>query len=479
MSTAIPRNAARFTTAGVARATRGKILRGDEARAHGGATTDSRAVEKGTVFVALRGERFDGHAFVADAVERGATLVVVEKDREIPHDADAIAVEDTLVAWGDLASAHLSAWKSRGGRVVAITGSAGKTTTKEMCASLLSRIGAVHATAGNLNNRIGVPAVVLGLDERHAFAVVEMGMSEPGEIARLTEIAPPDVSIVTNVGLAHAGGVGGGEDDVAREKGAIFAAIREDGVAIVNADDARVVAQSKRARGRAITFGRAAGADYRLANRTSLGSRGSRVDIARGGETVSIDLPIVGEAAAMDFAAALAAAEAVTKSKLTAADIAEAAASLRVPAGRASIRALADGTLLIDDSYNANPDSMRSAIRALAEIAEREGRRAVAVIGEMRELGPRAEVEHVAIGDELARSKVSLVVGCGGLANLALERAAAAGARVLGAEDARSAAKMAVSEIAPNDVVLVKASRGVAAEVVVVALAEARGGTRS
>ena len=479
MSTAIPPNAARFTTAGVARATRGKIVRGDGARSHRGATSDSRAVGSGTVFVALRGERFDGHAFVADAVKRGATLVVVENDREIPRDADVVTVEDTLVAWGDLASAHVSDWKTRGGRVVAITGSAGKTTTKEMCASLLSRVGAVHATAGNLNNRIGVPAVGLGLEDHHAFAVIEMGMSEPGEIARLTEIAPPDVSIVTNVGLAHAGGVGGGEDDVAREKGAIFAAIREEGAAVVNADDARVVAQSKRARGRAITFGRAAGADYRLANRVSLGSRGSHVEIARAGEVVSVDLPIVGEAAAMDFAAALAAAEAVTKRKLATAHIAEAAASLRVPAGRASIRSLGDGTLVIDDSYNANPDSMRSAIRALAEIAAREGRRAVAVIGEMRELGPRAEAEHAAIGDELVRGKVSLVVGCGGLANLALDRAAAAGARVLRAEDARSAAKMVALEIAPKDVVLVKASRGVAAEVVVDALVEARGGARS
>ena len=478
MSTAIPRNAATFTTAAVARATRGKILRGDPAVLHRGATTDSRAIEKGSVFVALRGERFDGHAFVADAVKRGATLVAVEQLGEIPVDVAVIAVEDTLVAWGDLASAHLASWKARGGRVVAITGSAGKTTTKEMCASLLARAGAVHATAGNLNNRIGVPAVVLGLEDRHAFAVVEMGLSEPGEIARLTEIAPPEVALITNVGLAHAGGVGGGEDDVAREKGAIFAAIREDGTAVVNADDARVVAESKRSNGRAITFGRAKDADYRLASRESLGARGSRVDITRGGEVVSVELPIVGEAAALDFAAALAAAEAVARNELAMVDIAAAAASLRVPAGRASIRTLADGSLVIDDSYNANPDSMRSAIRALSEIAASEGRRAVIVIGEMRELGPRAEAEHAAIGDEIVRCKVALAIGCGGLASAALDRAEAGGVRVLRASNAGNAAKMAVSEIGPKDVVLVKASRGVAAEVVVEALAEARGGPR-
>ncbi|MGH7280992.1 MAG: UDP-N-acetylmuramoyl-tripeptide--D-alanyl-D-alanine ligase, partial [Polyangiaceae bacterium] len=371
------------------------------------------------------------------------------------------------------------AWKSRGGRVVAITGSAGKTTTKEMCASLLARVGAVHATAGNLNNRIGVPAVVLGLEKRHAFAVIEMGMSEPGEIARLVEIAPPDAAVVTNVGLAHAGGVGGDEDDVAREKGAIFTAIHEGGTAVVNADDARVALQGRRASGHVVTFGRAPSADYRLANRESLGARGSRVTIARGGESIAVDLPVVGEAAAMDFAAALAAAEAVAQKRFDRNDIAAAAASLQLPPGRASVRSLADGTLVIDDSYNANPDSMRSAIRALAEIAAREGRRAVAVIGEMRELGPRAEAEHAALGDDLVAAKVSLVIGCGGLADLAIDRAAAAGVQVFRAKNARNAAKIAVSEIGPKDVVLVKASRGVAAEVVVDALIEARGGARS
>ncbi|MGH7280804.1 MAG: Mur ligase family protein, partial [Polyangiaceae bacterium] len=158
MSTAIPHNAAAFTTESAARATCGKTLRGDGARSHRGATTDSWAVEAGSVFVALRGERFDGHEFLGDATARGATLVIVEHGHDAAGDADVLAVDDTLVAWGDLAHAHLSAWKSRGGRVVAITGSAGKTTTKEMCASLLARVGAVHATAGNLNNRIGVPA---------------------------------------------------------------------------------------------------------------------------------------------------------------------------------------------------------------------------------------------------------------------------------------------------------------------------------
>lgn len=481
MSTAIPRNAASFTTATVARATHGTILRGGdgEARVHHGATTDSRAVDEGSVFVALRGERFDGHAFVDDAVKKGASLVVVERGRDVSGDADVVAVDDTLVAWGDLAHAHLSAWKSTGGRVVAITGSAGKTTTKEVCARLLARVGAVHATAGNLNNRIGVPAVVLGLEARHAFAVIEMGMSERGEIARLTEIAPPDAAVVTNVGLAHAGGVGGNEDDVAREKGAIFAAIREGGTAVVNVDDARVVAESKRTAGRVVTFGRAASADYRIADRESLGAQGSRVTIARGMESVVVDLPVVGEAGAIDFIAALAAADAVAQKKLAPSDMAAAAASLDVPPGRASLHSLADGTLVIDDSYNANPDSMRSAIRALGEIALREGRRAVAVLGEMRELGPRAEAEHAAIGDELARSKVSFVIGCGGLADVVLDRAAASGIDVRRAEDARNAAKIAVSEITSKDVVLVKASRGVAAEIVVEALIEARGEARS
>ena len=443
-----------------------------------GVSTDTRTITPGSLFVALRGEKFDGHTFVDGAVKNGVGLVVVEagKGAEVAKGPDVVEVGDTLVAWGDLANAHFSRWKSHGGKIVAITGSAGKTTTKELCAALLERVAEGHATRGNLNNRVGVPAVVLGLEEKHAFAVLEMGMSEPGEIARLTQIAPPDVSIVTNVGLAHAGGVGGKREDVAREKGAIFEATGENGTIVVNADDSFVVEQAKRSRAKSVTFGRAENATYRLIARDSLGAKGSRLDLERPAGSLAFDFPFVGEGPAIDFVAALAAAEAVSGATISNADVVAALAAVALPSGRASVVTLADGTIVIDDSYNANPDSMRAAIASLAEIAEREGKRAVAVVGEMRELGTGADAAHDEIGDELAAKKIALVIGCGGLADRTLARAEAKGVAVKRAEDAQSAAKIAVSETGPGDVVLVKASRGVAAEVVVQALQQARGG---
>jgi UDP-N-acetylmuramoyl-tripeptide--D-alanyl-D-alanine ligase len=476
MSTAIRQNTAEFTTDFVAKATRGSIVSGAN-RNHRGVTSDSRAVVAGGIFVALRGEQHDGHKFVDGAASKGATLVVVQKNhaRTNEGDADVVEVDDTLVAWGELARARIAEWKDHGGKIVAITGSAGKTTTRELCASLLMTAGSVKSTYGNLNNRVGVPAVAFEIENTHAYAVLEMGMSERGEIERLAEIAPPDVAVITNIGLAHAGGVGGGVDDIAREKGAIFAALRESGVAVANADDSHVMSEARRSRGRVVTFGRSPSARYRLTTRESLGARGSRVTVERKASSVSVDLPLIGEAAAIDFVAALAAVESLVDCNLDSAKIADALKSVDVPSGRVSIVALADGTIVIDDSYNANPDSVRAALASLAEIAKKENRRAVVVLGEMRELGDHAKQAHAEIGDAIAANKIALAISCGGLADVAVERAGAAGVSVQSATDAEKASKIAVSEIRAGDVVLVKGSRGVASEVVVEALKRARG----
>ncbi|MEO7113629.1 MAG: UDP-N-acetylmuramoyl-tripeptide--D-alanyl-D-alanine ligase [Polyangiaceae bacterium] len=480
MSTAIRQNTAEFTTDFVAKATRGSIVSSanhERDRLHRGVTTDSRAVTVGGIFVALRGEQHDGHKFVDGAANKGATLVVVQKGyaRSDAGSADVIEVDDTLIAWGDLAGAHVGAWKKRGGKIVAITGSAGKTTTRELCSSLLLTVGSVRATYGNLNNRIGVPAVAFAIESTDAYAVFEMGMSERGEIERLTEIAPPDVAVITNVGLAHAGGVGGGAEDIAREKGAIFAALGESGVAIANADDTRVMSETKRSRGRLVTFGRAPSASYRLAARESLGSRGSRVTVDRNTSSFTVDLPLIGEAAAIDFVAALAAVENLVDQSLEDAKIASALASLDVPSGRISIVKLTDGTIVIDDSYNANPDSVRAALASLSEVAKSEGRRSVVVLGEMRELGEHEDEAHAEIGDAIVANEIALAISCGGLADVAIARAARAGVSVQSASNAENASKIAVSEVRAGDVVLVKGSRGVASEVVVEALIRARG----
>ena len=245
MATPIPNNAAQFSLEDVAHATSGVIVqRGAHANESSrGAYTDSRAVSEKSLFVALRGQAHDGHAFVGTAVERGARLVVVERGRAggVSREASVVEVEDTLVAWGALAGAWLTRWKtlSPRHRVVAITGSSGKTTTKELTAALLRALAPTHATAGNLNNRIGVPAVIFGLEDTHRFCVLEVGMSVPGELDAIGTFAKPDVSVIVNVGLAHAEGVGGREG-VMHEKGAMYRALGPSGVAIVNADDAYV-----------------------------------------------------------------------------------------------------------------------------------------------------------------------------------------------------------------------------------------------
>jgi UDP-N-acetylmuramoyl-tripeptide--D-alanyl-D-alanine ligase len=432
--------------------------------------------------VALRGQHHDGHVYVDDAIAAGAVLVVVERGR-VPADdrADVVEVDDTLAAWGALARDHLRSWRrerAEVARVVGITGSAGKTTTKELCAALLRCAGECHATGGNLNNRVGLPAVAFQVEARHSFAVLEMGMSLPGEIATLASIAEPDVAVITNVGLAHAEGVGGTSADVAHEKGAIFQSLRSGGVAVANADDGAVLSQVKRAPdGVAVaTFGRSPDARVRLTERIPLGASGSRVRVERarvkGADASSFVVPIPGEAAALDFVAALAAAEATLGEPLGTARVVEALRSLGPLAGRMQVRHLGGRVLVLDDAYNANPASVRAAIGTLQEVAE--GRR-VAVLGEMRELGESAEREHELLGNAIADARVELLVSCGGLADVTGRAAARRGVAVLFADGAEDAARLAVERIRPGDCVLVKASRSIGAERVVHALAAARG----
>jgi UDP-N-acetylmuramoyl-tripeptide--D-alanyl-D-alanine ligase len=468
VATPVPANHAVVDARGVAEATSGRAVR-DQGRQARGVTTDSRAVVAGGAFVALRGETHDGHAFVDEAIDAGAVLVVVERGKAPPDArADVVEVEDTLAAWGSIARAHLRAWRRANpeGRVVAITGSAGKTTTKELCAALLRSAGECHASAGNLNNRVGVPAVVLQLAPHHRFAVLEVGMSVPGEIAALAAIVEPDVALLTNVGLAHAGGVGGTLADVAREKGALFEGVRPGGVVVANWDDPAVVGQLGRAprTARTTSFGRRDGARYRLLDREPLGMKGSRIRVDRRGEdVVSLVLPIPGEAAALDFAAALAAADAAAGRSV---DAARAVESLRPVPGRMQVRQ-AGGVTVLDDAYNANPASMRAALSTLGECSD--GRR-VAVLGEMRELGPAAQGEHEALGDAVVAAGVALLVSCGGMADAIARSAGARGVETLLARDAAEAAGLVTGRVRPGDVVLVKASRSVGAERVVEAL---------
>ncbi len=485
MATAIPKNHAEISASEAAAIARGVVVSGSARRARG-IVSDTRAIGGGEAFVALHGERHDGHAFLDEAARRGAVMFVVDRDVVAPAGPDVVRVDDTLVAWGDLARAHMRAWRAArsDARVIAITGSAGKTTTKELCAALLG--DATWASPGNLNNLVGVPAVVFALEASHRFAVIECGMSVRGEIARLASIASADVAVITNVSVAHAEGVGGGREDVAREKGALFDALGEDGTCVYDADDALSTSLAERCKAkRKIGFGRSERAAYRLIDRIARGPAGSRVAIERSCEScaspgareiIEAELPFVGEAAALDLCAALAASDAASGAIAQHAIDAAMTRAKNVE-GRAAIVALGD-VLVIDDTYNANPASMRAALAILGDLAGPEHRRRVAILGEMKELGTSERDEHIALGDALASAKVALAIGCGGLASETMNRARALGVDALACEDVASATRAAIERIRPGDVVLVKGSRSVGAERVVQALENERRGAR-
>jgi UDP-N-acetylmuramoyl-tripeptide--D-alanyl-D-alanine ligase len=469
MATPIPVNEAPFTVAELVAATGAALPEGAAAATQfQGVCTDSRACRPGCVYVALVGETVDGHRFVEAAVKNGAAAIVVAQ--EIPAEVSGAEVNvavfrvaDTLVALGAIAAAHRTRLRLA---VVAITGSAGKTTTKELTAALLRLRGATTATQGNLNNRIGLPMTVFTASPATRFLVLEAGMSIPGEMMHLAQIAAPDVAVVVNVGYAHTEGVGGIEG-VAREKGALYEGVKRGGTLIVNADDARAAAQAARASqaGGTRRFGRG-DADVRLVAR-ALDFNGARLTIARDGEEFSCRSPLPGEAQAIDFVAALAAAEALANTVYSAeeceAALADAATHL---VGRATLREGAAERLLLDDTYNANPESMEAGIALLAELAA-SGRRAVAILGEMRELGAHAEEAHDRIGRALVAAKIDLVVSCGGLADRIVDVAEAAGIPGYRCRDSHDTANFAPSVLRDRDAVLVKASRSVATEVVV------------
>jgi len=466
MATPIPTNRAPFTANEIAEATSGTLI-GENVDVEG-VVTDSRAIQQGMAFVALKGESFDGHTFVPKAGAAGAVLAVVQRGEESKGEGlPLVVVDDTLLAWGKIARAHLRRWRKRkvSARVLALTGSAGKTTTKELAAALLACVGNTHRTAGNLNNRIGLPAVALEITSDHPFAVLEMGMSVPGEIAALCEIAEPDVALITNIGVAHAEGVGG-KAGVAREKGAIFECLREGGLAIVNADDEEVMKQLSRTNALPIYFGRAANADYRLVDRISRGALGSTLVLKTPAakNEWSLPFPLSGEANAIDFVAALAAAEALSNHRFSATEATNALQKVQID-GRSAVLKLAGGLIVIDDTYNANPQSMRAAFSILQEVAGNA--RKVAILGEMRELGPLGVAEHEALGEALADAHVDLAIGCGGLMDHTLKVAASKGVKVIATASNVEAAEMAAREVAAGDCVLVKGSRGVRTEVVV------------
>jgi UDP-N-acetylmuramoyl-tripeptide--D-alanyl-D-alanine ligase len=425
----------------------------------GGVTADSREAAPGGLFVALPGERVNGADFVEEAFRKGAMAAIVSEEGagRIPPGVLAgnpvFVVRNAVEALGDLAQAHRQ--RMRGIPLVGITGSSGKTSTKEMLAGLLSAGRNVLKNPGNRNNLIGMPLALLELSGEHDVAVMEMGTNRPGEIARLARIAAPDIGIVTNIAPAHLQGLGTLEG-VAHEKGDLFRVLPESGTAVVNATDLRVVREAGRCRAKKIFYGVALN---EFSGRIlSMDDRGMRIAVRTpSGEFVSA-LPVTGEHHLMNALAATAAAYVLGARP---AELADGFSSFVSVPGRFHSIPLKGGGLLLDDSYNANPASTEAAIRTLRAL--RGGRRCVAVLGDMLELGEASAASHFRIGHLAAGSGLDLLFAFGeaaeGIARGALEGGMDS-EKVTHTGDRERLKELVLAALREGDVVLVKGSRG-------------------
>ncbi len=431
-----------------------------------GVSIDSRTLRPGELFVALRGERFDGHDFLAAARQRGAGAALVERPLVAPDGLALVQVDDTTLALGELGR---SARQAFDGPVVAITGSVGKTTTKEIAAALMGTLGPLLKTEGNLNNQYGLPLTLLRLQPEHRAAVLELGMNHAGELRRLTRLARPDVAVITAVAAVHLEFFDS-VDAIAAAKAEILEGLGPRGVAVLNADDERLRRVGQAHPGRVVWFGRDRACEVSAGNwRGSLA--GMRFDLRLDGRVLDVALPLAGAHNLTNFLAAAAAAHAAG----VAPEALAAAASRVAPAShRGEVRRLAGGVTLLDDSYNSNPAAVTAAVAALGLSG---ARRRVAVLGDMLELGPGGPELHRQAGRRLA-GQVELLAAVGPLAREILAGAREAGLppeALLAFPDAAAAAAELPALVRPGDAVLVKGSRGVRLETVVAALVERLG----
>jgi UDP-N-acetylmuramoyl-tripeptide--D-alanyl-D-alanine ligase len=445
-------------TAGELAARCGGRLEGDARVRVEGVSSDTRTLRRGELFVAIRGETFDGHDFAAEAAAKGAAALLVS--RALPGAAvPAIVVDDTVAALGRLAREERARFA---GPVVAITGSNGKTTTKEMCADVLAAAGLrVRRSPGSLNNSIGLPLSILALEPEDDALVVELGMNHPGEIDALAAIAAPDVGAITLIAATHLGPMGSIEA-IARAKGELFDRIRPGGTAVVNADDARVVEQSARFGGRKLRFGYAPDSDLR-ASEVRAGRDGTRFTLTLPAGSVAVRLAAPGRHLVQN--ALCAAACAVASGRLGARPLAAIAAGLAAFRGAKQRLALRDaprGIALLDDTYNSSPASAAAALRTLRDVA---GGRALAALGDMLELGDAGPALHAEIGRTAAAAQVDVLVCVGELSAHTAAAARAAGVRdVHEAPDAETAGALLRKLARSGDTILVKGSRGMRME---------------
>lgn len=454
-----------LTLAEISAAVSGRLhLAGSSATAEtvidGVTETDSREITPGGVFVAKRGEHTDGHLFAPSAVERGAALLLVERPLDL--DVPQVLVDDSVEALGALATEVVRRVRALGGlTVIGVTGSNGKTTTKNLLRTVLERVGETVAPRGSFNNEVGAPITMLQVSESTRFLVAEMGASAVGEIRRLVRMAKPDVGVVLAVGLAHAGEFGGIERTL-QAKTEMVADLTADDVAVLNADDGRVATMADRTSARVLWFGRGERADVRAVDIESAAD-GTRFTIevsageGREAARAELFLRVLGEHHVMNALAATAAAISVG---VALPDVVEALATVTL-AERWRMQVLGGAEVtVVNDAYNASPDSTAAALRTLAQIARPEGR-TVAVLGEMSELGEWADEEHDRVGLLAVRLNIAQIVVVGPRArriHVAAEREGSWSGESVFAETADEAFEFLEGYLRPGDTVLVKSS---------------------
>jgi UDP-N-acetylmuramoyl-tripeptide--D-alanyl-D-alanine ligase len=435
-----------------------------------GVSIDSRSVRAGELFIAIHGPRHDGHDHVEAALGRGALAAMVSEAR-LGHYPDAvrdrcIAVADTFAALKRFARAVREAW---GGKIAGVTGSVGKTTTKEILAALLGSRLRILKSEGNFNNEYGLPLTLFRLDETHQAAVLEMGMSRRGELSRLAEIARPDVGVVTRVAPAHLEFFASVEEIALAKRELIEGLNGRDSVAVLNADDPLVAAFAPHAPGRVLTYGIANAADFRAEAIEDRGALGSTFVLAEGGKRVRLELALAGRHVISNGLAALAAASVWGIGAVEAHGVLR---DLRAPAMRGELLRLGNGAALINDSYNSSPAALHAMIGVLA--ATPDYRRRILAAGEMRELGQTSPQLHREAGSLAAKTgKIDWVIGVEGAAAQIVEGAVSAGvpkAQTKFFSSSEEAASFLSEFVASGDLLLVKGSRGVKMERIVESL---------
>ena len=435
-----------------------------------GVSIDSRTIMEGELFVALKGQKFDGHQFVLEAILKGASGAMISEGMEgkvgTLGKGFLISVEDTLEGLQRLAAG----WRKRFEiPVIGITGSVGKTTTKEMIAKVLSRKGPVLVNRGNLNNQIGLPLELLRLSGEHWAAVLEMGTNSPGEIAALCRVASPTIGVLTSIGEAHTEGLGD-IDGVMREKGALLESLPPEGLAILFSDDLNVLRLSNRTKARVVTYGMGPDAMVRALKIEGIWGKGIRIHMEDGDV---LEVPIWGEHNGYNALAAIALGRSLGMKRE---EIAEGLRMVSPVPMRMEVKE-EGGIIVIDDSYNANPVSMRAAIKALGSTP---ARRRIAVLGDMLELGGIGETAHLELGSFVAESGIDLLVAVGEMSDLVVDGALRKGMRsVVAFRSLEDACRFLEKELYPGDAVLVKGSRKIGMERIVGFLLEdlGRGGT--